>query len=95
VPGRSHRSDLEFHPASPADPGHPAAIAIWRTATTFASLRWGEAMGLQRCDVDVAGGTVRIRQAFVEQRGVGLVLGPPKSRAGARIVALPRRSFPR
>jgi len=62
--------------------------------TTFASLRWGEAMGLQRRDIDVIAGTVRIRQAFVEQRGVGLVLGPPKSRAGVRIVALPRAVIP-
>jgi integrase len=62
--------------------------------TTFASLRWGEAMGLQRCDIDLTVGTVRIRQAFVEQRGVGLVLGPPKSRAGVRAVALPRAVAP-
>jgi integrase len=62
--------------------------------TTFASLRWGEAMALQRCDIDLTANTVRIRQAFVEQRGVGLVLGPPKSRAGVRTVALPKAVTP-
>lgn len=72
----------------------PARYQALILVTTFASLRWGEAMGLQRCDIDVAAGTVRIRQAFVEQRGVGLVLGPPKSRAGVRTIALPNSAIP-
>ena len=54
----------------------------------------GTSGGLQRCDIDVAAGTVRIRQAFVEQRGVGLALGPPKSRAGVRTIALPSSVIP-
>lgn len=57
--------------------------------TTFGCLRWGEVTALQRQDIDPDAGTVRVRHAFVEQRGVGLVLGPPKSRAGRRTVALP------
>jgi integrase len=57
--------------------------------TTFGSLRFGEAAGLQRADVSLDLGTVRIRQALVEVVGQGLVLGPPKSRAGLRTVALP------
>jgi len=61
---------------------------------TFASLRWGELVALQRCDIDATAGTVRIRQAFVEVRGVGLVLGPPKSRAGVRTIALPKSVRP-
>ncbi|MGW0501789.1 tyrosine-type recombinase/integrase [Micromonospora sp. NPDC003241] len=62
--------------------------------TTFGCLRWGEAVALQRCDVDLTVGTVRVRQAFVEHRGTGLVLGPPKSRAGVRTVALPKAALP-
>jgi integrase len=57
--------------------------------TAFGCLRWGEVSALQRQDIDPHAGTVRVRHAFVEQRGVGLVLGPPKSRAGRRTVALP------
>ncbi|MCX4469116.1 tyrosine-type recombinase/integrase [Micromonospora sp. NBC_01655] len=57
--------------------------------TAFGCLRWGEVSALQRQDVDPAAGTIRIRQAYTEQRGVGLVLGPPKSRAGRRTVTLP------
>ncbi|MGW4462182.1 tyrosine-type recombinase/integrase [Micromonospora sp. NPDC004704] len=58
--------------------------------TTFACLRWGEVAALQRRDIDLTAGTVRVRHAFTEQRGVGLVLGLPKSRAGLRTVTVPR-----
>ena len=61
---------------------------------TFGSLRWGEAVALQRSDIDTAAGTVRVRQAFVEHRGTGLILGPPRSRAGVRTVALPKAALP-
>ncbi|MDI5938842.1 MULTISPECIES: tyrosine-type recombinase/integrase [unclassified Micromonospora] len=57
--------------------------------TAFGCLRWGEVSALQRQDIDTTAGTIRIRQAYTEQRGVGLVLGPPKSRAGRRTVTLP------
>ncbi len=62
--------------------------------TTFASLRWGEVTALQRRDVDADNGTIRIRHALVELRGQGIVLGPPKSRAGMRAVALPAGILP-
>jgi integrase len=57
--------------------------------TTFGCLRWGEVTALQRQDIDTVMGTVRVRQAFTEQRGIGLVLGAPKSRASRRVVSLP------
>jgi integrase len=62
--------------------------------TAFGCLRWGEVVALQRCDVNLLAGTVRVRQAFVEHRGTGLILGPPKSRAGVRTVALPKAALP-
>jgi integrase len=34
---------------------------------TFASLRWGEAIALRRCDLDLAARTVSIRRQYVEQ----------------------------
>jgi integrase len=58
--------------------------------TTFASLRFGEVTALERQDIDLDGGVVAVRRAFVEVRGKGLVAGPPKSRAGLRRVGLPR-----
>lgn len=57
--------------------------------TTFASLRFGEVSALTRADVNLDRGVVRVRRAFSEVQGKGLVLGPPKSRAGTRSVTLP------
>ena len=56
---------------------------------TFASLRWGEATALRRCDVDLQSPSVRIRAANVERSTGEMVLGPPKSRAGRRFVGIP------
>jgi integrase len=56
---------------------------------TFASLRWGEVTALRRCDVDLRSRTVRVRSALVERSNGELLLGPPKSRAGRRIVGIP------
>lgn len=39
-------------------------------------------------------GSFQVREAFTEQRGIGTVLGPPKSRAGVRTVALPAVVLP-
>ncbi len=55
---------------------------------TFASLRWGEAIALTRDDIDLMARTVAVRRQYVELSGQ-LVLGPPKSRAGTRSVAIP------
>jgi hypothetical protein len=56
---------------------------------TFASLCWGEATALRRCDVDLQSRSVRIRAAYVERSTGEMVLGPPKSRAGRRFVGIP------
>ncbi|MHA6785845.1 tyrosine-type recombinase/integrase [Pseudonocardia saturnea] len=64
----------------------------WRALivlTAFASLRWGEVTALRRQDIAPDGSSVRIAFAHTEVRGRGLVVGPPKSRAGVRTVAVP------
>jgi integrase len=38
---------------------------------TFASLRWGEATALKRCDLDLETGLVRVRAAFSDRRTPG------------------------
>ena len=68
----------------------------WRAfvlLTTFASLRWGEVTALSRADLDLEKRTVRIRRQFTAVPG-GIEVGPPKSRAGVRIVSFPASIVP-
>jgi integrase len=61
---------------------------------TFASLRWSEATALRRCDLDLAACTVRIRAAYIERSTGEMLIGPPKSRAGRRVVGIPQGIVP-
>ena len=55
---------------------------------TFASLRWAELAALRPEDIDLDARTVRVtRQLRYHQAGYSF--GPPKSRAGRRVVAFP------
>ncbi|MER7503744.1 site-specific integrase [Nonomuraea pusilla] len=56
---------------------------------TFASLRWGELTGLQRRDLDLDAGTVKVERQLIQITGKGLVFTDPKSAAGKRTVAIP------
>ncbi|MFC6560245.1 tyrosine-type recombinase/integrase [Nonomuraea cavernae] len=56
---------------------------------TFASLRWGEIAGLQRRDLDLDTGTVRIERQLIQITGKGLIFTEPKSAAGKRTVVIP------
>ena len=58
--------------------------------TTFASLRFGEAVALRRTDLDLSAGTITVSSTLVELRGKQPMLAPPKSRAGYRTIDLPR-----
>ncbi|WP_440070456.1 tyrosine-type recombinase/integrase [Streptosporangium sp. OZ121] len=73
-----------------ADCTHDRRFRALVLLATFASLRWGEVSALRRTDVDLDAGTVRIRAVFVERSTGGLVLGPPKSKAGRRVVGIPK-----
>jgi integrase len=55
----------------------------------FGSLRFGEVIALRRGDLAKDASTVRISRAFVDVPGQGLLVGPPKSRAGVRTVIMP------
>jgi integrase len=61
---------------------------------TFASLRWGEATALRRCDLDLERRAVQVRAAFIERSTGEILLGPPKSRAGLRVVGIPEAIIP-
>jgi integrase len=60
---------------------------------TYASLRWGELAALRRGDLDLTAATVRVERTQVEVGG-RVTEGPPKSRAGRRVVALPPALVP-
>jgi integrase len=62
--------------------------ARWSVALAL-GLRQGEALGVPWDAVDFDAGTLSVRQALQRQRGRGLVLVEPKSRAGRRTVVLP------
>jgi len=62
--------------------------ARWSVALALGT-RQGEALGLSWQCVNLDDGTLRITWALQRHRGRGLVLVPPKSRAGRRTMALP------
>lgn len=62
--------------------------ARWSVALAL-GLRQGEALGLQWDSIDVATRTLTVKQALQRRQGGGLVLAPPKSRAGRRTIVLP------
>jgi integrase len=77
-----------------ADCDHDRRYRALVLLATFASLRWGEATALRRCDLDLAAGIVRVHAAYAERSTGELVLGPPKSRAARRIVGIPSSIIP-
>ncbi len=77
-----------------ADWNHDRRYLALVLLATFASLRWGEAVALRRCDVDLNTATVRVRAAFVERSTGEILLGPPRSRASRRVVGVPQVIVP-
>jgi integrase len=61
---------------------------------TFASLRWGELCALRPQDIDLETRTIRGERSLTELENGGLEFGPPKSKAGKRIVAFPELIAP-
>jgi integrase len=57
--------------------------------TTFANLRWGEAVALRRRDLDLDARTVRVERTLIEVAGKPLHFGPPKTEAGTRTLPIP------
>jgi integrase len=55
----------------------------------YAGLRAGELRGLERRHIDLAHQTVAVEQQALTITGHGRVIGPPKSQAGVRVIAVP------
>lgn len=61
---------------------------------TFASLRWGELAALQRRNVGLEAGTIRVIGTTTELKDGSITIGPPKSEAGKRVVSVPAMLLP-
>jgi integrase len=55
----------------------------------YGSLRFGELAGLQRRNVDLMHGTVRVEEQAIELENGTTTYGPPKTEAGKRTMTLP------
>lgn len=63
-------------------------IAAW------CGLRYGEIAELRRGDIDLREQVIRVRRAVARVAGVKPIIGPPKSSAGVRDVAIPPHLLP-
>ena len=80
----THRSS-GLRPAEAIGPRYRALILL----AAFASLRWAELAALTSQDIDLDACTVRVTRQINYLRGGGHSFGPPKSRAGRRVVSFP------
>jgi integrase len=60
----------------------------------WCQLRRGEVLGLQRRDVDLMHGTIRIERSVVKPMDGTTIVGPPKTSAGARSLTVPANVLP-
>ncbi len=72
----------------------PERLATLVLLAAWCSLRRSELLGLQRSDVDLPQGILRVRRTCHQLRDGTVVTGPPKSRAGLRTVAIPPHLIP-
>ena len=60
----------------------------------WCQLRRGEVLGLQRQDIDIEAGVLAIERTWIQSPGGQHILGPPKTEAGRRSVAIPSHILP-
>ena len=73
---------------------HRTVDARARALATFTSLRLGELRALRRRRLDVLHRAVQVVEQYQEMSDGTLVLGPPKTDAGVRTVAIPQAIIP-
>ena len=72
----------------------PARYRALVLMATFTQLRFGELAGLRRDRLDLDACTVQVTEASVQPNKGGLLVEPPKSRAGLRTVTFPAAIVP-
>jgi len=70
------------------------SLRVMVLIATFTGLRFGELRALKRCRVDLKAKTVKVVEQYQELSDGTLVLGPPKTDAGIRTVAIPDALLP-
>jgi integrase len=80
-----HVSIPQLMALADAVPGRYRALVI---VAGFGGLRWAELVGLRRRHVDLAGARLHVVEQAAEVRGK-IIVGPPKTEAGRRVVTLP------
>jgi integrase len=90
-------------PERPVASVHELAVAVeavperFRLAlllSAWCQLRRGEVLALQRRHVDLLHGKLTVEQAWVAPMGSKPIIGPPKTEAGARSLAIPSNVLP-
>lgn len=71
----------------------PEKYRLMVPMSAWLGLRFGEATELRRKDIDLTAGTVRIDRAVTRADG-RFIVGPPKTAAGVRTVAIPPHLIP-
>ncbi len=69
----------------------PTRLYALYVLLAMVGLRRGEALALRWSDFDESASTLRVARQVTRVRGVGLTVGPTKSQAGQRTIALPAR----
>lgn len=72
----------------------PERFRLALALASWCQLRRGEILGLQRRDIDELHGQVRVERAFTVDTGGTKTLGPPKTDAGRRTIAVPANVAP-
>jgi hypothetical protein len=87
TPERPHASIDEVYRLAEVVPKRYRFLVL---LAAFSGLRWGELIALQRRDVDRKTMVVRVSRRIAQMRDGEMSIGPTKSAAGVRTVALPK-----
>ena len=99
VKGAASEHAAERPTATPAEVGAavsavPSKYQLAVLLAAWCQLRRSEVLGLQRGNIDVQGGLLTVERAWVQPEGGGHEVGPPKTEAGQRTVAIPEHVLP-
>jgi hypothetical protein len=90
-PGTAHGNGCRVRGAGNAT---PVKFRVAVLLAGWCQLRRGEVLGLQRRDIDINAGVVAIERTWVQSPGGQHIIGPPKTDAGRRSIAIPSHILP-